>query len=163
MFCRDALVPEVVSARPDETIADAIALLQQHGIRTLPIVDDQRVPIGCFSFSDLLGQLLPRAITLEHHGLEDTNLRLDYLVDAEEKVARHLAELLPVKLADVMGPHQHVVHPETPLWEGIRQLFRHGSPIPVVDKASGELLGLISVQSVMTELAKLVGQGPPAQ
>ena len=163
MFCRHALVSNVISAGPGETIADALALLQQHGIRSLPIVDDKQVLAGCFSFDVVLSRLLPGAITLEHHGLEDTDLRLDYLVDAEEKVARHLGELLPVKLADVMDPPANVVHPETPLWEGIRQLFRRGSPIPVVDAASGEFLGLLTVQSVMGELAKLVGEdGTPA-
>jgi len=159
MFCRHALVSEVISAGPDETLADALALLERHGIRALPIVDAQRTLLGYFSFDVVLSRLLPAAITLEHRGLEDTNLRLDYLVDAEERVAKHLGELLPVKLREIMGPAPHVVHPETTLWEGLRQLVRHGSPIPVVDAASGALVGLISVQSVMGELAKLVGEG----
>ena len=162
MFCRHALVTQVISAGPDETLADALTLLQRHDIRALPIVDDKRTLLGYFSFDVVLSRLLPGAITLEHRGLEDTNLRLDYLVDAEAKVAERLGELLSVRLADVMGPAAHVVHPETPLWEGIRQLVRHGSPIPVVEAASGALVGMVSVQSVMTELAKLVGQEPAA-
>jgi CBS-domain-containing membrane protein len=160
MICRHALVTDVISAGPENTLADALALLEHHGIRALPIVDETRTLVGYFSFEVLLSRLLPGAITLEHHGLEDTNLRLDYLMDAEEKVAQRLGELLPVKLAEVMGPPTLVVHAETPLWEGIRQLVRHGSPIPVVEVGSNELLGLLSVQSVMGELAKLVGQDP---
>ena len=158
MFCRHALVSNVISAGPGETIADALALLQQHGLRTLPIVDDQHILAGYFSFDVVLAKLLPGAITLEHHGLEDANLRLDRLVDAEVQVTRRLGELLPVKLMEVMSPIAHVLHPDTPLGEGMRQLVRHGSPLPVVDAGSGELLGLLTVQSVMHELAKLVGQ-----
>jgi CBS domain-containing protein len=157
MFCRHALVPQVITAAPDQTIADALALLEQHGIRALPIVDAANTLLGYFSFDDVLSQLLPGPVTVEHHGLMDANLRLDYLVDTEDLVAKRLGELLPVKLREVMEQDLNVVHPETPLWEGIRQLFQHGSPIPVVDEATGQLLGLLSVQSALCELAKLGG------
>ena len=124
---------------------------------SVPIVDAAGKLVGQFNFDVVLSNLLPGPITVEAHGLMDANLRLDYLVDAEDHVARRLGELLPVKLTEVMDQEVHVVHPDTPLWEGIRQLFQHGSPIAVVDEETGKLLGLLSVQSVMGELAKLVG------
>jgi CBS domain-containing protein len=164
MFCRRALIETVITAGPDETIADALALLDRHGIRALPIVDRAAgTLLGWFSFDVVLSNLLPGAVTVQHHGLEDTNLRLDYLVDTEERVAERLAALLPVRLSEVMDADVAVTYPETPLWEGIRLLFQHGSPMPVVDASSRRLLGLLSVQSAMCELARLVGQcGEPA-
>jgi CBS domain-containing protein len=158
MFCRNALVPQVITAGPDQTIGDALGLLDKHGIRALPIVDATGRLVGQFSFEVVLANLLPGPVTVEHHGLMDTNLRLDYLVDAEDHVAKRLGELLPVRLSEVMDHEPKVVHPDTPLWEGIRRLFQYGSPIPVVDEDRGRLLGLLSVQSVMCELAKLTGQ-----
>lgn len=157
MFCRNALVPTVITAGPEQTIGDALGLLETHGIRAVPIVDAAGKLVGQFNFDVVLSNLLPGPITVEAHGLMDANLRLDYLVDAEDHVAKRLGELLPVKLTEVMDQEVHVVHPDTPLWEGIRQLFQHGSPIAVVDEETGKLLGLLSVQSVMGELAKLVG------
>jgi CBS domain-containing protein len=159
MFCRNALVPKVITAGPEQTIGDALGLLEKHGIRAVPIVDAAGKLVGQFNFDVVLSNLLPGPITVEAHGLMDANLRLDYLVDAEDHVARKLGELLPVKLNEVMDQEVHVVHPDTPLWEGIRQLFQHGSPIAVVDEETGKLLGLLSVQSVMGELAKLVSAG----
>jgi len=158
MFCRNALVSQVVTAGPDQTIADALRLLNEHGIRALPIVDAAGKLVGQFNFEAIFSNLLPGPVTVERHGLMDTNLRLDYLVDTGDQVAKRLKELLPVKLAEVMDRETEVVNPQTPLWEGIRRLFQYGSPIPVVEEETGRLLGLLSVQSAMCELAKLVGE-----
>lgn len=158
MFCRNALVPQVITAGPDETIGDALRLLNKHGIRALPIVDAAGKLVGQFNFDAVLSNLLPGPVTVEPHGLMDTNLRLDYLVDTEDHVAKRLRELMQVKLSEVMVPEPKVVHAQTPLWEGIRRLFQYGSPLPVVEEDTGRLLGLMSVQSVMCELAKLVGE-----
>lgn len=158
MFCRNALVEKVITAAPDQTIADALALLEQHGIRMLPVVDAHGALVGEFSFAVVLSNLLPGPVTVETRGLLDTNLRLDFLVDTDSQVAERLADLLPVKLGDIMDTEPAVVHPQTPVWEGIRRLFQHGSPLPVVDPETRVMLGLMSVQSVMCELAKLVGK-----
>jgi len=158
MHCRNAMVAKAITAGPDDTIGDALALLEQHGIRAIPIVDAGDVLVGWFNFDVVLANLLPGAITVEHHGLEDANLRLDYLVDAEDSVAKRLAALSAVQLREVMNADVKVIHPDTPLWEGIRMLFRHGSPMPVVEEAGGRLLGLLSVQSAICELAGLSGE-----
>jgi len=97
-------------------------------------------------------------VTVETHGLMDANLRLDYLVDADEQVARRPTELLPVTLGEVMDRTLQAVYADTPLWEAIRQLFPYQSPIAVIEESTGKFLGLLSVQSVMCELAKLVGE-----
>lgn len=163
MLCRNALVKQVITAGPDQTISDALRLMESHGIRLLPIIDAEGRLVGQFNFNTVLSNLLPGPVTVETHGLMDANLRLDYLVDTDDQVAGRLGALLPVKLGEVMDRELRVVHPETPLWEGIRRLFQYQSPVPVVEESSGILLGLLSVQSVMCELARLVGEcGGPA-
>ncbi len=37
MFCRKALVTEAVTAGPDQTIGDALQLMERYGVRMLPI------------------------------------------------------------------------------------------------------------------------------
>ncbi len=155
MFCRNAMVTNVISAGPEQTIRDALGLLEKHGIRAVPIVDGAGVLLGQFTFDVMLSKLLPSALLMEAHGLMDANLRLDFLVDAEPDVAKRLGELLPTKLGDVMDRQVQVAHPDTPLWEGIRLLVQHGSPIPVVEETSHRLLGLLSVQSATKRLAEL--------
>jgi len=158
MFCRKALVTEAITAGPDQTIGDALQLMEQHGVRMLPIIDAAGKLVGQFTFGVVLSNLLPGPVTVETHGLMDANLRLDYLVDADEQVAKRLTELLPVTLGEVMDRTPRAVYPDTPLWEAIRQLFQFQSPIAVIEESTGKFLGLLSVQSVMCELAKLVGE-----
>lgn len=157
MFCRNALVEKAITAEPDQTIADALRLLEKHGIRMLPVVDAGGRLAGGFNFTLVLSNLLPGPVTVETHGLLDANLRLDYLVDTDDQV-RRLVELLPVKLAEIMEREPTVVHPDTPVWEGIRRLFQPGSPISIVEPDTRSFLGLLSVQSVMCELARLAGE-----
>ncbi len=159
MLCRNALVTNVITARPDQTIGDALELLEKHGLRALPIVDTAGKLVGHFSFDVVLSNLLPSPVSVEGYGMMDANLSLDYLVDAEDHVAKKLGELLPVKLREVMDKELKLVNPDTALWEGIRRLFQFGSPIAVVDEGTGKLLGLLSVQSVMGKLATLVKSG----
>ncbi len=44
--CRNMMNSDVISINPDATIEDAIALLLQHNISGLPVVDDQNVLLG---------------------------------------------------------------------------------------------------------------------
>ena len=158
MFCRNAMVTNVVSAGPEQTIQDALGLFEQHRIRAVPIVDGRGSLLGQFTFDVMLSNLLPGAVLVNPHEMMDVNLRLDYLVDAEPDVAKHLRDLLPTKLSEAMDRDVRVVHPDTPLWEGIRLLVLHGSPIPVVEEKTRKLLGLLSVQSATGRLVELMGE-----
>ena len=44
-----------ISLKPDDSVADAVALLLQHRISCLPIVDDDSKPVGIVSWRDVLG------------------------------------------------------------------------------------------------------------
>jgi CBS domain-containing membrane protein len=156
MFCRNAMLTDVVKAGPDGTIQDAVHLLQQQNIRALPIVDADGRLLGLFSFDLILADLLPKALQIEEYELKNADLRLDYLVDTEGNMAERLRVLLPVKLADVMNPQVRVAHPDTPLVEGVRLLAKHGSPIPIVDGQTHRLLGLLTVQQAIAHLTTLM-------
>jgi len=150
------MLTEIVTAGPDETIRDALTLLERHGIRALPIVDAEGRLLGMFSFDLVLSSLLPKALQMDAYELKDVDLRLDYLVDSEEDVAEQLKALFPVKLGDLMDPQVRVAHPGTPLVEGIRLLARYGSPIPVVEEPSRRLVGLLTVQCATSRLVELM-------
>jgi acetoin utilization protein AcuB len=48
-----------ISAHPDATLQEAIALILQHRISCLPVVDEQSHPIGIVTWRDLLKALAP--------------------------------------------------------------------------------------------------------
>ena len=161
MTCQTAMLEEVVSVGPRQTIGDALTLLKTKCIRWAPVVDADGRFLGHFAYSDVLAKLLPGPLSLDAQSLLGAHLRLDYMLDADSDVAKELHALLPVPIEDMMDGTTIVVRPTTPLWEGIRLLVLHGGPLPVVDEDSGKLLGLLSVQSATIALMKAYGVPTP--
>lgn len=54
MTVSDVMTPRVVSIGPDESIFEAAALIDRHGVRRLPVVDDDGYLIGIVARSDLV-------------------------------------------------------------------------------------------------------------
>lgn len=70
----DVLSPDVVYSRTEETVEDAVHVMDQHQIRRLPVLDEKDRLVGMLSLGDvaavcgrdLAGELL-RAVA-KHHG-----------------------------------------------------------------------------------------------
>jgi len=159
MTCATAMTNTIVSVRDEQTIGDALQLLDRHSIRTLPVITAEGELVGRVDFAAVLSNLLPGPLMVDSHG-DRFSLRLDYIVDekSELDVAKHLRELLPIKISEVMDREPKMVHRDTPLWEGIRLLVQHGSPIAVVEEGSHNLVGLVSLQSAIRELMRNIGE-----
>ncbi len=163
MTCQNAMIEHMVSVGPHQTIGDALVLLKTKCIRWAPVVDADGRFLGHFAFSDVLARLLPGPVSLDSQSLLGAHLRLDYLLNADSDVAKRLRALLSVPIEDLMDGNTVLVHPTTPLWEGIRLLVQHGGPLPVVAADSGKLLGLISVQSATMALMDALGLSEPGK
>ncbi|HBR95804.1 MAG TPA: CBS domain-containing protein [Gammaproteobacteria bacterium] len=46
-----------ITLEPNATIADAVAIFQTHAVSCIPIVDEERHPVGILSWRDLLGAM----------------------------------------------------------------------------------------------------------
>jgi len=53
MKAMDVMVRDVVTVKPDDTVADAIKLLIAHDVSALPVVDDGGRVVGVISEADL--------------------------------------------------------------------------------------------------------------
>jgi len=84
--------------------------------------------------------------------------RLNFVVGAAPGIAKRLNKLKSKNISEVMDEDMYVVHPTTQSWEAIRLMVRYGSPIPVVEKDTGKLCGLISEQSSILELDQVIRQ-----
>jgi CBS domain-containing protein len=51
--CQDVMTPEVISCVEDQEIKEAGALMQDHKIRRLPVIDHQRRLVGIVSLGDI--------------------------------------------------------------------------------------------------------------
>lgn len=56
---RDAMITGYISTRPDQPVAEALALMSAKGLRALPVVDDERRFHGSLSENKLLGLVMP--------------------------------------------------------------------------------------------------------
>jgi CBS-domain-containing membrane protein len=141
----------VIKAHPDETVETVLNRLDEHSLRCVPVIDDEDVLVGTFHLEKVLEHLLPVAVTMPD-GLK----RLNFVVGASPGIAKRLHKLKPKLVKDVMEKDIYVVHPETQTWEAIRLIVNYGSPISVVERETGKLLGLISEQTVMAEMNGII-------
>lgn len=145
------MITNVIKAHPDETVEVVLERLEKHSLRCLPVVNDDGVLVGILSLKKILEELLPVSVTMPD-GLQ----RLNFVVGATPGIAKRLHKLKPVKVKEVMEEDIVVVHPETETWESFRLIVNYGSPIPVVEKETGELVGLISEQSAIKEMHSVI-------
>jgi CBS domain-containing protein len=167
MTCAKAMFTDFVSASPEQTVADALNLLEQHGVRAMPILDAEGTLVGEFHFRVLLAHLLPITGEIDlmgmgtaSGGLLDHNLKLSSLIGgrSEMKCADRFKALMPIPLQEVMDPNFVLTHPETPLLECIRLLVKHRGLLGVVEKGEKKLIGMVTVQSIVRVLERTAAE-----
>jgi len=134
----DYMSSKVVSVSPDTGIRDAFFTMKEHGIRHLPVVDeDSRQLVGIIS---------------------DRELRRPDWVDE----ARDLAHVYylddEMQVSDVMIKHVHVVHTYDTLRKATRVLVDNNvGAAPVLDK-TGALVGMLSAVDLLRALSDMIEQ-----
>ena len=157
MPCCDAMITDVISVKPDDTIAEVLNVFEKNAIRGAPVVDEQNNVIGKISFNDILNGILPLPVTLEGglRKLPKMDISLAHISGASPWVAKRLHNLLPSKVSSIMNKDPRTVNPQTPLREGVRLLVKYGSPLMVVKDGTKELDGIISSQTTIKRLIVL--------
>jgi CBS domain-containing protein len=150
MTARTLMNPDPMTLRPSDTVAAAADHILKHHLRHLPVVNEQGRYLGTFSIYSLLKLTLPKAV-LDKHGLDNVSFVTEHVSDLAQRLGGRGQELVQNWL------NQHdVAHPDTPAME-VMLLMLHGSTtsVPVVDKESGRLEGIVSFWDV---LEKLLGE-----
>lgn len=153
MSCEEAMVTNVISITQDKTVADALALFEEHSIRGVPVLNGGDRLVGLFTIQHVLRRLLPEAAILKDQPrLRNVDVSLDNFHGSRALVAKRLKSQKERTIGEVMIVPDTVL-PDTPLREGIRLLEKYGSPIPVVeDKKTNKLVGVITSQSIIRQL-----------
>ncbi len=152
MPCQIAMITDVVTVKPEMSVEDALHLLEEKRIRAVPVVDDNHRLVGMFSFKQLLNKLLPVSATMED-GLQ----RLNFVIGTAPAVAKKLRKIKGDKVENHLNTEDVVVlHPETPTWETLRLIVRHGSPLPIITPSDGRLVGLLTEQSLLESLESIL-------
>lgn len=149
MTCEKAVITDVVVTTPDQTVTQALKVMDDNRIRRLPVIDEENHYLGSISLRTILRKLLPAAVTMEE-GL--TNL--EFLRNADRDISGRLDTLSRKTVSEIMATEITKAHLDTSLWEAIRILVYDNSPVPVVDEATNKFIGILTFQSVLGELRR---------
>ena len=136
MFVHEVMSGLPVTVRRETTVKEAMRLLDEHEITSMPVIDAEGRILGVVSEADLLRDSVP------HDARGHVNLR------AEE-------ELEPAATVDeVMSRHPMVVHEHTDLADAVELMTTTAvKSLPVVDHKH-RVVGMISRRDVVHRLAR---------
>ena len=152
MSCAAIMDSSPLTIHADESVADAVAkLLAQHNTN-LPIVDAEGRYAGVFGIYDLLSLLVPRVALA---GNLMSNLR--FVIDDPGDLRRKFQEVKGRRVAEVANRNAPTLAPDLPEVEAFRLFCRSQNSLPVIEKETGRVLGVVSCWDAVRALA-----GPPA-
>lgn len=139
MYAHDYMTKTIVTAAPDDLVVDVQKMMQQQGVRHVPVLEEGRL-VGIVSRNSLRDAAPSKATDLSMH-------EIHFL-------------LSKMKIKDVMktdvvtcGPDDHVEDIAK-----VMQTKRIGA-VPVVDK--GKLLGILNNDDMFRILMKILGMDSP--
>ena len=133
------MTPNPKTVRESETIGEAARLIVEEGCISLPVVDSEGRFVGLFGLYDLLGLLVPRVAVI---GNLLPNLR--FMSDDIGDLRQAFAKLKDSPLRRAINREAASVYPDTPIVEALRLLARNHMTVPVVNRETQVLVGIVS-------------------
>lgn len=138
---------EFESLQDTDAIADAARRMLDHRVSDLPVVDRDGRLVGMLKLDRLLAGLLPAAALLGY-GVPD----LSFVTDDLESLRRKAKRIASAKVREYMVKPDPVVHPDTAPVEIVLHLYRGANNLPVVERDTGKLVGMVSARDVLAAL-----------
>jgi CBS domain-containing protein len=144
MKALDVMVRDVVTAKPDDPVADAVRPLADHDVSALPVVDNNENVVGVISEADLLHR--------EEIGTEKHRPWWLEAVTPASTLAGEFAKSHGRRVEEVMSTDVVSAAEDTPLGEIATILERHRiKRVPIL--RSGKLVGIVSRSNLIQALA----------
>jgi CBS domain-containing protein len=148
MTCQAIMTARPLTLREGDTVgAAARQLIEQRHI-ILPVVDDRGRYLGLFGVFDLVKALLPRVATLD-----DLVPDLSFLAEDMAGLHDRFAELGAKPVGAFARKDMPVLRPDMPVVEALLLFYRNRSTLPVVEEATGRLLGVVSYWDALSAIA----------
>lgn len=148
MPCHSAIVSKSVSVKPEDTVADVLKAIKKAKLTEASVIDESGVFCGVFSMKILLSSLIPVSVAMSE------GVQLDVRLPAAPGVAKRLQNVKSLPVSNIMDRKPATVKPDTPVWEGVSLLTKHGSPLCVIDD-KGKFHGLITHESLVEDLGNM--------
>ena len=154
MKASEVMNPNPTTLKPTDTIESAAKYIMDRRYRSVPVVDEKFCYLGMFGVNCLLKQVIPKSVLMQL-GLENVSFIHESLADLYQR----FAEVKHQPISMCMNYEINPVAPDTPLTETLLQLYETRSSIPVVEKNSCKLMGMISYWDVGEKILNEGEQG----
>ncbi|MFN3193171.1 MAG: HPP family protein [Aureliella sp.] len=143
---KDLMSKDVVAVEARDTIHEALTLMGENRVSTLPVVDNHNRCVGILSTADLVDMTrdLDSDIAMIH-AADDRSLR--FLL---ERLSQHAGE---ESVQSFMSESVATISPETSIAIATREMLRNQiHHLPVVND-QGKLVGIVSSIDILAEFA----------
>ncbi len=151
MPCHSAVVKKSVAVKPSDSVENVLAEIKKGKVTAAAIIDDNGRFLGLFSLKILLKNLIPVSVAMAN-GVE-----IDIKLTAAPGVAKRLNNVKTLSVLELMDRKPAKILPDAPIWEGVSELTRHGSPLCVVDDHD-KFYGIITYDSLVEDLENMVSE-----
>lgn len=143
--------PPVLS--PAITVAEAVALLLENRLLSMPVVDGKRHYLGLFSKRHLIACLLPTVATQKdpQHQMERM-IEAGLLQDTLEEIRERYAAIADQPVSEHLDTSTTVLRPDQPLVNALFFLYTGHNLLPVVEPNSHVLAGVVSTWDVLARI-----------
>ena len=129
-----------------DLVSHAMQRMLDDRVTDLPVVDGDGKLVGMLKLDRLLAGLLPKA------ALVGFGMDLAFVGDTMEHLRERMREIAAEPVRDFCVRADPVAHPDTPPLEIVLLIYRGAHSVPVVDRASGKLVGMVSARDVLAAL-----------
>jgi CBS domain-containing protein len=144
MKALDVMVCDVVTVRPDDSVAEAVRLLAEHDVSALPVVDNDDNVVGVISEADLVHR--------EELGTEKHRAWWLEAVTPASTLAGEFAKSHGRRVNEIMSTDVISAAEDTPLGEIATILERYRiKRVPIL--RGGKLVGVVSRSNLIQALA----------
>jgi CBS domain-containing protein len=143
MDVKDVMTRNPISIEQDAPVGTAVAIMADHKIRHLPVVDERGTVVGLVTDRDLRSAALAPA--LEEHLSNEARRRLRGIGTALENL----------RVKDAMTWHPVTTRPDLPLTQAAALMIeKHVGSLPVLE--NGALVGILTERDALRALATQV-------
>ncbi|MCB1735222.1 MAG: CBS domain-containing protein [Gammaproteobacteria bacterium] len=125
-----------------DSIELAVQHIMENRFRNLPVVDVKGCYLGVFGVNQLLKMLMPTALVMDH-GLTNA----PFVHGTVREMSKKYAAIKGNRIVDHLEM-QEPVYADTPTLEAMLTLYKSRASVPVLDRESNCLLGVISYWDV---------------
>jgi CBS domain-containing protein len=147
---RELMRTDVPVAAPSDSIATVARMLADSGLPGVPVVDDGKI-VGVVTESDLIAREANVEVPTPLPFLDAI-----FVLDGGRDFDEDLRHVLAVTAGDLMtSPVFNILDTATLSQAATLMIDEHVNPIPVLDKETRELIGIVSRADIVRVIARL--------